>query len=91
MICAEVIHGIQDSKKPFKTANIKASLEKGVYLCDTNYGHSLAICIKDGELEVHIFGFSGDIYGEILEVSNIKEIDKKMFLSIGLIINGILD
>jgi FAD synthase len=83
----EVVSGFQDQSKGFKTANINVEVGRGAYICQTNYGPGFAVCIRPGELEVHILGFDGDIYGETLEVSEIKEIDKKLFLNIGLIIN----
>lgn len=83
-----VLRGVQDQRKGFKTANIDYKGNKGVFLCDTNYGKGLAVCVRD-ELEVHIFEFSSDIYGKSLQVTNMKEIDKRVFLGIGLAINDL--
>lgn len=87
MIIAEVVHGTKDPRKQFKTANIRAELKKGAYFCKTNYGHAVAVCIRPLELEVHIIGFDGEIYGDMLEISELQEIDKRLFLAIGVIIN----
>ena len=81
--------GLQDPNKGFPTANIDYKGRKGVFVCNTNYGKALAVCIKSGELEVHIFDFNKDIYGQTLKVENMKEIDKKLFLGIGLLINEV--
>ena len=83
-----IVKGVQDPKKGFPTANINVPVDLGVYTCVTNFGNGLGICIRENELEVHIIGFNRDIYGQMLEVSEMKEVDKKLFLAIGLIING---
>ena len=82
-----VQHGIKARNKSLPTANIEFICEKGVYLCETNYGYGLAICIKRNKLEVHIIGFNEDIYGKNLEIKNMKEINKKRLLEIALLIN----
>ena len=82
-----VQHGLKDSSKDFPTANIEFDCQKGVYLCETNYGYGLAICIKANKLEVHIMGFNEDIYGKNLEIKNMKEINKKKLFEMALVIN----
>jgi len=88
MIRAEIIKGMQDPSKGLATANIETPIDLGVYVCKTNYGSALAVCIRKDCLEVHIIGFDGDIYGETLEISDLMEISKDLFLNIGLIINN---
>lgn len=88
IISAVVEQGMQDPHKGFKTANISTTMELGVYICKTNYGNALAVCVRPNKLEVHILGFDMNIYGEILNVWDLKEINKNLVLSIGIIINN---
>tara|TARA_R110000765_G_scaffold275920_1_gene374188 strand:- start:146 stop:409 length:264 start_codon:yes stop_codon:yes gene_type:complete len=71
----------------FPTANIDLECEKGVYLCETNYGHGLAICAFENEVEVHLVGFEGNIYGKNLDIKKMKPINKRRILEIAILIN----
>ena len=71
----------------FPTANVEFECEKGVYLCETNYGHGLAICAYKNKVEVHLVGVEGDIYGKNLEIKKMKPIDKRRILAIATLIN----
>ena len=81
MISAEIAKGRQDPNKGFATANIKTPIGLGAYICRTNYGDGLAAGVRPNELEVHIIGFDGDIYGQTLEITELKEIDKEWFMN----------
>ena len=82
-----VQHGQKDEAKGLSTANIEFECEKGVYLCETNYGPGLAICIKENELEVHLIGFDRDIYGKHLEIIKMNPINKQLVLRVAILIN----
>ena len=82
-----VQHGQKDETKDFPTANIEFRCEKGVYLCETNYGHGLAICLREDKVEVHLCGFEGNIYGKNLEIKKMKPINKRRILEVATLIN----
>jgi FAD synthase len=83
-----VIHGEGEaSLMGLPTANVELECEKGVYLCETNYGHGLAICAFENGVEVHLFGFEGSLYGKNLEIKRMKPINKKRILEVALLIN----
>ena len=90
-IRAKVIYGIQDETKDFATANIMVDIPLGMYVCKTNYGGAVAVCIKEGELEVHIIGFSGDLYGKMLDVTEMQKLSNERLLLIALAVNERLD
>ena len=71
------------------TANVMCSLKKGLYIGQTKYGGALIMSLQDSYaannnlfnqayqndiVEVHIIGWSGDLYGKELEVWDIIEI-----------------
>ena len=82
-----VQQGKGDVAKGLPTANIKLKCEKGVYLCETNYGHGIAFCIKENKVEIHLIGFNRNIYGKNLEVTEMKPLNKRRLLEIAVLIN----
>ena len=82
-----VQHGQKDKTKDFPTANVEFECEKGVYLCETNYGYGLAICQRKNKVEIHVMGFLGDLYGKNLEIRKMNSINKKRLLEIATLIN----
>ena len=98
IIKGEVIHGAQLGRKMgFPTANIDAQnirVDNGVYYSRVNidgklYNAMTNIGIRpsvDGHtrlLETHLFNFSGDLYGQQIEVELIRKIrDERRFDSI---------
>jgi len=63
-------------ERGFPTANIMGSLSVGVYTGESGYGGCLIFVANPPEIEIHIIGFDKDIYGETIEVKNIKKIPK---------------
>ena len=98
IIKGEVIHGAQLGRKMgFPTANIDARnirVDNGVYysrviIPDKRYNAMWNIGIRpsvDGNtrlLETHLFNFTGDLYGQEIEVELIRKIrDERRFDSI---------
>ena len=98
IIKGEVIHGAQLGRKMgFPTANIDARnirVDNGVYysrvtIADKRYNAMSNIGIRpsvDGNtrlLETHLFNFTGDLYGQEIEVELIRKIrDERRFDSI---------
>lgn len=81
-----VLHGLKTPTKNFPTANIELECERGVYLCRTNFGYGVGGCVVENQLEIHLVGFSGDIYGKNLEVLEMRPVDKKRLLKVALAI-----
>ena len=83
----EVLHGQQNPAKDFATANIQLECERGVYLCRTNFGWGIGGCVVENQLEIHLVGFTGDIYGKNMEVLEMKPVNKHRLLAVALAIN----
>lgn len=95
-INSEVIHGEELGRKlGFPTANMIypancAKLPYGVYISETPYGKGIlnwgikpTVNGRFETLEVHIPGFSGNLYGENLRIKVVKKIrDEKKFNSL---------
>mgnify|MGYP003976879121 FL=1 len=87
-LLGKVINGDGEGKGlGFPTANLKLenslNLEDGVYIGEVNFNKKLfkALVIKGvrNELEVWLYDFTGDLYGEVLEVvigNKISKVEK---------------
>ncbi|MBR5333766.1 MAG: riboflavin kinase [Alistipes sp.] len=99
IITGEVIRGAQLGRKMgFPTANIDAQnipdIENGVYFSRvnidgvvykamSNIGYRPSVDGHTRLLETHIFDFSGDLYGQIIDVDLVRKIrDEQKFASI---------
>ena len=86
----KIIKGKGISKKMgWKTANLSLCTYNigyrvnGFYSCTTNYGEATLLKRPKNACEVHIHNFDNDIYGKILKLRNIKNLqEEKQTMSI---------
>jgi hypothetical protein len=64
-------------KSDFPTANVKTTISDGVYVGKTQFGDCLAV-VGNGLAEVHIIGYEGNLYDQILMVNGLKRVPDEL-------------